>query len=60
MLPVADNGPLFASTIGLLLILVIVVVVASGPSHLSRSKVRQGFDPGGRGGYDQPVGDPDA
>jgi membrane protease YdiL (CAAX protease family) len=60
VLPVADNGPLFASTIALLLVLAIVVVVACGPRHLSRSKFRQGFAPGAGGDNDVPLGDADA
>jgi membrane protease YdiL (CAAX protease family) len=61
VLPVADNGPLFMSTIGLLMVLAIVVVVASGSRHLSRSNFRQGFDPGAGGGDDEAlVGDADA
>jgi membrane protease YdiL (CAAX protease family) len=45
VLPVADNGPLFATTIGLLMVLATVVVVAAGPRHMSPRTSRQGFEP---------------
>lgn len=60
VLPVADNGPLFATTIGLLMLLAVMVVVAAGPRHLSRAKFRQGLDPGAGGGHDKSAGDADA
>jgi hypothetical protein len=45
VLPVDDNGPLFATTIGLLMVLATVVVMAAGPHHLSPRTSRQEFGP---------------